>query len=130
MGQLSTQKRKCIVEQFTLTKSTVSTRRAFRKSYGFRPSRKTVEKFIDEWNTKAAIQNLNKNLSGRSRLAQVYSLVRNQEPSSVRKIVFISELGYPTVHRILRKNHHMHPYHIILICGACFVLSLIYCMNI
>ena len=57
-----------------------------------------------------------KNQSGRPRtgrseteIAQVYSLIRNEETSSVWKIAFISELSYPTVHHILRKDLRMHP---------------------
>ena len=66
---------------------------------------------------QTTIQNLNKNQSGRPRtgrgetgIAQGYSSIRIEETSSVREIAFISELCYPTVHRILRKDLHTHLY--------------------
>ena len=43
-------------------------------------------------------------------IAHAYSLIINEETTSVRKRVFKHGQIYPTVHRILRIGLHLHPY--------------------
>ena len=99
MGQLTTHQWNCIVEQFLITKSTIATLRKFRRIYGFSPNRRTVDKIIHNWNTRATLQNLNKIRRGRPKtgrsdanIDQVKAFIERHPTSSLRNVASASEL--------------------------------------
>lgn len=110
MTQLTLNQRKFIVEQIVKTGSIVGTQRKFNAVYGFKPTRLTIQKNFQKWQTEFTVKNLNKGNSGRTitertpeNVERVRSLLEVDDMKSTRKLVAETGLKRTTVRTIIKK---------------------------